>query len=429
MSATKRLAIGAVALFALLTMVGLAGADTYTTDFESPTFTASSVDGQDGWHSAVPGDIPALPNGYDQAVVDNSGFGQDGGPGFGDLSLRVSNAYSEPTDEFFYQTYSPSKPNPAGETESNRVFDGQFDFISTSASQQPGLMVSVSPDNGSGGRMSYVSLTDTASGVQVTFYETAADGSFVGYDVGTYSRNEVHTIRFLIETVTGEANDIVRLYIDGVDQGDRLGLCFTTWEQWYREGEGHEPGVIDSFEFRADNTGTYGTCDRNGATKNADGTCVVSGLAGGGYLFDNVTTETRADNGPAPTTCGQVGLIAPTGTTCQQYRDGTAPTLDQLQYTTKGEKINAVSPGVFFYYTKVSGDLDDEVNITQDHSGTAPVIPIQKGQVVLYNADTCKVVKWTVTSNGGGNRDASLRRGLHCRDEVQPLGSEGEGRS
>jgi len=104
-----------------------------------------------------------------------------------------------------------------------------------------------------------------------------------------------------------------------------------------------------------------------------------------------------------------VGKITPTGTTCQQYRDNTAPTLGQLQYTAKGTKINAVTPGVFFYYTKVSGNANDTVDMTQEHTGTAPVIPIQQGQVVLYNASTCKVVKWTATLTGtGGTATATL---------------------
>ena len=98
-----------------------------------------------------------------------------------------------------------------------------------------------------------------------------------------------------------------------------------------------------------------------------------------------------------------VGKITPTGTTCQQYRDDTettpVPVLGQLQYTSKGGKINAVSPGVFFYYTKVSGDATHRrVDITEINDATsAPVIPINQGQVVLYDATTCKVVKWTVT--------------------------------
>jgi hypothetical protein len=97
-----------------------------------------------------------------------------------------------------------------------------------------------------------------------------------------------------------------------------------------------------------------------------------------------------------------VGKITPTGTTCQQYRDDTettpVPVLDQLLYTVKGGKINAVSPGVFFYYTKVSGDAGQFVDITEANDATsAPEIPINQGQVVLYDASTCKVVKWTVS--------------------------------
>ena len=281
----RRGIFGAAALAALallLTIVGAAGAGSYTTGLE--TFNLGTVDGQDGWHSAVPGDIPALPNGYDQAVVDTSSFGSPAG--FGTKALRVSNAYTEPSGEFFFQTYSPSVADPAGETQTNQVFDGTFQFIPTTSSQQSDLFVSVSPDNGSGARMSYVGLRDTANGIHINFYETDANGGFVEHSVGDYDRTSVHTVRFLIQTVPGVTNDIVQLFVDNVDIGERDGACFTTWEQYYREGESHEPGVIDSFEFRTAGTGT-----------------TLANLVGQGYLFDNVTTATRNTDGPA-TDCG-----------------------------------------------------------------------------------------------------------------------------
>jgi hypothetical protein len=392
MSIKRFVMIGSVALAVLLGVVGAAGAGTYTTGFESPTFTLGTVDGQDGWHSAVPGDVPALPNGYDQAVVDNGVYGQNGGTAFGDQSLRMSNAYTN--GEFFYQTYSAATADPAGETQTNHVFDGSFQFISTSASEQTGLDLSVSPDNGVGARMSYIELTDTAGGIQLTFYDVAADGTFRPVDLGIFDRNVVHTIRFLSDTVPGEANDIVRLYVDGIDQGNRLGLCFTTWEQYYRVTEGHNPGVIDSFEFRAGGT-------------------AVPALLGGGYLYDNVSTETRNTAPPAPTVCGvpEVGQITPTGTTCQQYRDGTATTLGQVQYTTtKGNVIGSVSPGVFFYYTKVPGDKDDVVAITETNNGTPSytAIPVQQGQSFIYDASTCTKLKWTVTTGTDGSVTGKL---------------------
>ena len=103
-----------------------------------------------------------------------------------------------------------------------------------------------------------------------------------------------------------------------------------------------------------------------------------------------------------------VGTIAPTATTCQMYRDGQATALEQLLYTAKGTKINAVSPGVFFYYTEASGDAGDNVDITEDN-GAGPVIPINQGQVVLYDALTCKVVKgWTPDVETDGTASGTL---------------------
>ena len=302
----KRLVtIGSIAVIALLITVGGVSAGTYgPTGFESPTFStttgpptqpAGSVNGQNGWHSLMPGQIPygnpdpqsVWGHGYDQEVVNNATYGsQDGGAGFGDQSLRISNAYTEPSGEFLYQTYSPSTADPAGETNTNHVFDGTFQFIPTQANQQSDLFVSVSPDNGTGGRMSYVGLRDTANGIHINFFETAADGTFVQHSVGDYDRTAVHTIRFLIETIPGPANDVLQLFVDNVDIGERDGACFTTWEQYYREGESHEPGVIDSFEFRTAGDGTK-----------------LSNLIGQGYLFDNVTTTTASSGGPA-TSCG-----------------------------------------------------------------------------------------------------------------------------
>ena len=47
--------------------------------------------------------------------------------------------------------------------------------------------------------------------------------------------------------------------------------------------------------------------------------------------------------------------ITPTGTTCSQFRDGTAATLSNLNYSVSGGKIkNNVTPGVFFYWVSVT---------------------------------------------------------------------------
>ena len=131
----RMLTVLATAVTMALLPCGVAAADTFTTDFEpSSGFTTGSVHGQVGWHSAVPGNIPALPLGYDQEV-----FGVSGIPGFGTRSLRHSNAYNEPTGELFYQTYSSSTAQSAGENEPNTEYNGEFSFISAKpAAQQPG---------------------------------------------------------------------------------------------------------------------------------------------------------------------------------------------------------------------------------------------------------------------------------------------------
>ena len=106
----------------------------------------------------------------------------------------------------------------------------------------------------------------------------------------------------------------------------------------------------------------------------------------------------------------------PTATTCLQYRDNETtpvPVLDQVQYTAKSGKINAVSPGVFFYYTKVSGIAGDKVDVTQENDATsAPDIPFNQGQVVLYDSITCKVVRnWTPTVGTDGTATEPLPTG------------------
>jgi hypothetical protein len=137
-----------------------------------------------------------------------------------------------------------------------------------------------------------------------------------------------------------------------------------------------------------------------------------------GWFTDQEISGLPMDNASMTGGCAEpphIGVIAPTATTCQQYRDNeTTPTpvLEQVLYTTSkdGNKINAVSPGVFFYYTKFSGDAGDKVDITESNDAiTAPTIPINQGQVVLYDASTCKVVKgWTPTVFSNGTATGTL---------------------
>ena len=262
--------------FALL-LCGVAAADTVETDFEVPLFHLGSVNKQDGWKSATPFDIPSLPHGYDQAVVANSGAP----PAFGGQSLRFSNGYNVtgPT-EYHFQTYSKPTKEAAGESLANTEYTAQFSFISTKpAAEQPGLFAAISPDEGEGGRMSYIGLADTPSGIDVIFYATPKpDGEFAAYDLGTVPRDKPHTIKFWMKLNPGPNNDFVRILIDGRDTGE----CFTAWENLYRHQSQAVP-TTNTLLFRS-----------SGEQENLS-------LVGGGYLFDNVTITTA--KGAGPPTC------------------------------------------------------------------------------------------------------------------------------
>jgi hypothetical protein len=97
------------------------------------------------------------------------------------------------------------------------------------------------------------------------------------------------------------------------------------------------------------------------------------------------------------------GKIAPTATTCQNYRDQTAADLNELFYGVKGNppKVNSVSPGVLFYYTTVTApSASFDITIAQtDNSATFPAFDVHHGQAVLYNGTTC--AKLGLGTDGG----------------------------
>ncbi len=220
---------------------GVAVAQTVSTDFEG--LALGTVNGKDGWTSAPHGGTAPSPTGeFDQAIVANTGAP----PTFGLQSLRMSNRYT--SGAFAFQTYSEQVTPPAGENLGNTVYDAQFSFISTSpASRQPGLYMTISPDDTQGARMSWVDLEDTPEGIHVHLSDSSgANGAFVTHDAGVLSRGQPHTIRFWIKVNPGPDNDFMRLFIDGRD----LGECFTTWENYYRGRENREPPAINSLQFR-----------------------------------------------------------------------------------------------------------------------------------------------------------------------------------
>jgi hypothetical protein len=143
-------------------------------------------------------------------------------------------------------------------------------------------------------------------------------------------------------------------------------------------------------------------------------TIQLADLSAGSVL----NTATATGLGPASMASGQVsatasatvnggnqptGHVAETGTTCQQFKSGVWGYLDTVQYSFKDNKISSVSPGVFFYYNKVTAPASGGFVITVAESNNGahwPIIPPQKDQLLLYDANCAKLSNVTVKSSG-----------------------------
>ena len=231
----KRLIIAALAVAAVLVVAGTALAASIVGPIGFDSYTDGNIHGQQGWSKT---------GAYDAEVVNTSrlGFGK---------ALRISNAIT--SGAFGDQTFSP------GVTAAKVQFDSSFTLGTTTDTLQDGLAMSVSPDNGQGGRMSYLRFVDTTAGIEVYFDDFKKEkADFVETKIATLSRTAPHTIRFLIQLKKG--TDGAKIFIEGkqVWKG-------TTWEGYYPESV----PTVSKMLFRAGGTAAPTT-------------------SGQGFLIDNV---------------------------------------------------------------------------------------------------------------------------------------------
>ena len=239
---------------------GSARADSNTISFDA--YTLGTIHLQDGWSSAgAAGSGCAV---YDHAVVVSGGGN----------ALRISNAVTSGC--FGDQTFSKSLVDEAGETSAvndgmsggarQPHYEAEFTLASVvPGAQQPGLVMSVSPDRGDGARMSYLRFEDLADGIHVFFddYQDAvpfgtsvgdaagcgAEDDFIETDIATLDRTVSHTVKFVMSFVDGTRNDLVKIYLDGV-----LEATGTSWEDYFRYCEGNPTRTVDSLLFRTGGT-------------------------------------------------------------------------------------------------------------------------------------------------------------------------------
>lgn len=236
MHATKRLLLLAGLILGLVTFTTAATADSINSiNFE--TYNTGSINGQQGWMKTGPFD--ATVNNVNQRY------------GFGNQALRISDAVT--SGSFGDQTFSPGLASAAGET-NMKLFNSSFRIGTTQDALQTGLHMSVSPDSGDGGRMTYVRFEDQIDGIHVFFVDVTNPGpighesTFNETDIATLNRMSAHTIAFSVHFFTGPHNDWVKVSVDGVTK--KIG---TTWEDYYRydaEQPAHVIPAVSKMLFR-----------------------------------------------------------------------------------------------------------------------------------------------------------------------------------
>lgn len=254
---------------------------------------------------------------FDERVVND---------GTGNLVWRLSNAV---TGSFSDQPNSPSSPLVAGETTSGlynyrgpnhttpfsppqsrtsattKFFRAGFRFKSATGAAQANLALNVSPTaRQSDRRMSFLSITDSGTGLDLGFVDTGVAGAFSSTTIisSGLSYTAWHKIDIRVEFVdgingNGTGNDIVTAYLNGapIHTG-------TTWETYYRSLTSPLPltgvNAVDAVAFRS-----------SGTARPAN--------AGNGLFFDDVV----ADNDPEISVTGN-SIEIPDGDPSPDSADG-----------------------------------------------------------------------------------------------------------
>ncbi len=199
--------LSVAALGLLLGFAGAAAADSAGPITFEPGqgYSTGDINGQQGWTKT---------GSYNVSVAHVADYPAIGSLGFGTQALRLNDAVT--SGSFGDQTFTPALTQPAGEGLAQTHFQASFQIGTTSTSVQPDLHMSVSPDNGSGGRMSYLRFEDQADGIHVFFDDVTDNGpyytlaTFNEHDIATLSRSTAHTVTFDI-CLKSNAPDVVNI--------------------------------------------------------------------------------------------------------------------------------------------------------------------------------------------------------------------------
>lgn len=282
----------AVAVASLLVVVPATGAfaaDNHESiDFSG--YTLGQPKGQHGWgsHTSVTYDFEIVEQGERALRLANS--------------TNVANHYSQMS-----QLFAPRLETKAGESSTgaaNDVFEMSFTVDSTTGGFQEGLNISVAssgersdgaqPQNRAGGLVNLTHL-DGELAVWTTWPAEGTDLAQWRNAGVRVSAASAHTIRYVVQFVDGDDNDVASLWVDGVLVSDQL----STWENYHDVAEAFDKQTVQGPLFRINrslptNDGIgYGTADLM-----ANDT--AASLAGEGLLIRNLSYSTYQSTPTAP---------------------------------------------------------------------------------------------------------------------------------
>jgi hypothetical protein len=249
---SRAIAVAAVSCTLMLAATpAMAATSPYFTDFSGVSIDENPVPAADAWR---------MTGGYDATIT-----------GGDDPALRITNAVT--SGSFADQLFSPTLDVPATETGPAHTFTASF--VLEPVELQPGLRVTVSPDNGEGGRAGFLAIQHTTAGLDLV-----SQGSFINTDgeldwtvtpVATgLDPNVAHTVKLKLikkpDTKKSTNNDVFSVQVDGKPVKN------TTFEAYY-DVTGEENYQTDTLLFRLSGT-------------------AQPLLTGSGLLIDDVTVAT-----------------------------------------------------------------------------------------------------------------------------------------
>jgi hypothetical protein len=286
-------------IVALVTAIGLALVGTLRatqilfTDFEGFN-TGASIDRQNGWSSAPQWDEEVKNASgntvwrVSNAVTSGSFSDMPFAPRLGGIPANtITNPTNDSPGAFAGESSTGASLDRFRSTFSFRSATGapQFDPV-TCANPDPDLClrarITISADNGNGGRQTFIVLEDRGTGINVATFDVADNGDFIGaagcnLDVAgctpiviasRLSYRVWHTTSVEAHFRDGASNDRVKYFVDG-----KLVHTGPSWEQYYRNVQfaQHPKGVpVQTLLFRLSGT-------------------PAPMVMGGGFYIDNVS--------------------------------------------------------------------------------------------------------------------------------------------